>query len=399
MKVAAVKSRIVIAAVVAVVLTVCDYLLNNWPFPLLDDVDSLALKEYFLHTVADEEDDSVLYLNVAYDKALVDVTDDFGDTIGKTVITDRAVLTRLLSIAKDADYKYLVLDVRFEKGHETPSDSLLWNVLSQLPRFAFSAHHDQESGVPMQLLAASGLADYGATLSTGFTRWQYLQPEGVSLPLKIYASTDQSTIKRHGLFYTDSGRLCYNTIFLPLSIDELTPERQDGEVRYPLVGGDLFRLNSDEEIREMMRDKVVIIGDFENDVHDTYIGDVPGPALIYHAYKQLHEGRHIVKWGYIIFMLSLFFIIAYCILSSGSLFDSLPYFNRHPLMKTLLSFISWEIILSVVQLVMYVTMSWNFNTFIPAITFAAMGWINTCSVFTWVDKISEELRIKKPRDN
>lgn len=394
------KGRIVIAAVLAVVLTLCDYLLDNWPFPLLDDVDSLALKEYFLHVVEDEKDDSVLYLNVAYDKALVDVTDDFGDTIGKTVITDRALLTRLLKIAKDADYKYLVLDVRFEKGHVTTSDSALWDIMSQLPRFAFSTHQNLESEAPLQLRNVAALADYGATISTGFMRWQYLQPGGVSLPLRIYNTTDKSTIKRHGLFYSDSGRLCYNTLFLPFSIDELTAEKPDGEVRYPLVGGDLFRLNSDSEIRDMMRDKIVVIGDYENDVHDTYVGEVPGSVLIYHAYKQLHEGRHIVKWGFVIFLLALFFLIAYSILSSASIFRSLPFIRRHPMLTTLLSFIGWEIILSVVQLFVYVTISWNFNTFVPSLAFTALGWVKSYSPTHLIVKVRDRLsKVKKPSVN
>lgn len=56
--------RAVLSAIVALALVVGDYLLDNYPYPVLDDVDSLAFIELMSERVAHQTDDSVLYLSM-----------------------------------------------------------------------------------------------------------------------------------------------------------------------------------------------------------------------------------------------------------------------------------------------------------------------------------------------
>ena len=51
--------------------------------------------------------------------------------MGSAVVTDRAVLLHLLEAAENADYRFLVLDVRFDQGMHTDSDSALWAVMAR----------------------------------------------------------------------------------------------------------------------------------------------------------------------------------------------------------------------------------------------------------------------------
>lgn len=368
------KQRFWIALGVSFILAFCDYFMNNCRFPLLDNVDSLSRLEYFIRSTDDADKDSVLYLNVAFDKQLVDIKDDFGDTIGKSVITDRETLVKILNIAEKAQYKFLVMDVRFDKGMNTASDSALWAVMRRLPRFAYSAHEEEENGADPSTWNKSGFSDYGATLTTGFTRWQYVQNKGKSIPLMIYNSLDDKNIDKLGPLYFDGKRLCYNTVFIPLSLGMLTTEKKNGEIRFPLLGGQVLKYSNDSEIQRSMKDKVVIIGDFDNDMHDTYIGSVPGPVLIYRAYVELHNEKHIVKFGFFVFLILLFFTIAYTVMSSKPLISYIPFIANKPFVKNILAFIGWEVVLSTVSMVLYLTMSISFNTLIPAIVFTVMGW-------------------------
>ncbi len=369
--------RAVLSAIVALALVVGDYLLDNYPYPVLDDVDSLAFIELMSERVAHQTDDSVLYLNVAYDKQLVPVFDDFGDTMGSAVITDRAVLRHLLEVAENADYRFLVLDVRFDDGMYTDSDSALWAVMARLPRFAYSAHSDDGNAADSSTLHAASISDYGATLSTGFTRWQYLQPAGESMPLTIYRSIDGGDIRRHGCFYTDRGRLCRNTLFIPLPSDVLLPERADGQVRYPLLGSQVMRWNSDDELTGMMRDRIVVVGDCDGDTHDTYIGSVPGPVLISCAYDQLRQGAHLLNWWFVSFIFIVYGLICYRVLSASPLWERFGWVRRHPALGTLLSFFGWEFLLTLLSIAMYLIMAESFITFLPAVTFTALGWLNS----------------------
>lgn len=366
--------RAIAAAGIALMLLVGDYLLDNCPYPVLDDVDSLALIELVTGRVAHDTDDSVIYFNVAYDKALAPVTDDFGDTIGHAAITDRARLLHLLEVASRADYRFLALDVRFERGMHTPADSALWAVMARLPRFAYSIHAESENAADSATWHAAALSDYGATLTTGFTRWQYVRPEGASMPLAIYRAVDGGDIRSHGWFYTDSGHLCRNTLFVPLPSDMLLPERADGQVRYPLLGAQIMRWNDDDDLARMMTGRIVIIGDFDADTHDTYIGSVPGPAIICCAYGELHRGRHIVSWRFVFLMFAVYAAIGFRVLSASPLWERFAWIRRHRAVATLLSFVGWELVLSAISVAMYLFFAESFITVLPAAVFTALGW-------------------------
>lgn len=379
---ASLPGRVVLSLLVAVALLLGDYFIDNCPYPLFDDVDTLGLAEHLTGRMAHEVDDSVLYINVGFDKQLVPVVDDFGDTVGKTVITDRTVLLKLLEAASRADYRFLALDVRFDKGMTTDCDSALWRLMGRLPRFAYSSHADGEDAAAENAGGAAALADYGATLSTGFTRWQFLQDGKESMPLTIYRSTDNGTLSQWGPFYFDNGHLCRNTLFVPLPSDLLEPYRESGELRYPLAGGHLMRWNSDDELSRMMNGRIVVIGDFENDVHDTYIGSVPGPAIIYSAYLELHRGRHFVNPWFMIAMLLIYATMCFSVLSGDGLLDRVAWVRRHPALRTLLSFVGWEIVLSAMGLLMYILFAESFISILPAATFTALGWIRQHVKFT-----------------
>ncbi len=366
--------RAITSLIISLILVAGDYFLENYPYPVLDDVDKLGFTELLSQRMAHEADDSVLYLNVAYDKELVPVADDFGDTIGSAVITDRSVLLHLLHVARHADYRFMVLDVRFEQGFTTEVDSALWAAMSVMPRFAYSIHSESEDAVDAKARHAAALSDYGATLSTGFTRWQYLQKAGESMPLAMYRSIDGGSIGRRGLFYFDNGRLCRNTLFIPLSSDLLLAERDNGEVRYPLLGGQVMRWNTDAELAAMMCGRIVVIGDFEGDTHDTYIGAVPGPAIIHSAYLGLHRGRHLVNWWFTAAMFVLYAAMCAGVLAGGSLWQRFAWVRRHPAVSTLLSFVGWEVVLNLVGIVMYLAFAESFISILPALTLTFLGW-------------------------
>ena len=68
-------------------------------------------------------DEDVVFINIANDKQLVDVADEFAIPIGNAAITDRAKLELLLRlIQSSADYQYVLLDVFFEEGYQTDAD-------------------------------------------------------------------------------------------------------------------------------------------------------------------------------------------------------------------------------------------------------------------------------------
>lgn len=178
---------------IAVLLLFLNYCIDNYPYSAFDNLDTLGLMEFLARRSSTMPDDSVLYLNVGYDKALVPVIDTYGDTLGNEVITDRSILLKLLKAAHKSDYKFLILDIRFEKGMTTVTDSALWATMSVLPKFAYSLHSDGNDATPINIHNNGALSDYGATLTSGFSRWQFIQSAGKSMPLTIYETINNNT--------------------------------------------------------------------------------------------------------------------------------------------------------------------------------------------------------------
>lgn len=366
--------RVLVSLLIALFLVAANYLFENYPFPLFDEIDSLGLTEFYVrHSNEERQEEEPLYFNVGYDKVLVPVTDSFGDTVGHTMITDRAKLLELLRIARTSKYKFLVLDVRFEPGLYSEADSALWAEMSGLPNFAYSIHENTADAVKGKGREAGANSDYGATLTTGFSRWELYREGGKTMPLRMYEVIDKGKIEKRGLLYFDRGRLCRNSPFIPLSFELGDSIKQNHEERYPLLGGEVMRWNDEEEIARMMDNRIVIVGDFENDVHDTYVGSVPGPAIIYSTYEHLHRGGHLVNWWLVIVMIGVYTVAGYWILSGRSIWDGIPAISRRPIVKFILSFIGWDLFFTVLNILIYIILKESYVIILPAFVFTLLG--------------------------
>lgn len=317
------------ASVVLLVLflVVADYFIQNISYPLFDDIDTLKWAEYFTHPTEEIDEDSVFYINIGKDKQLVYLTDSVQDaetdcvvldTIGNQSITDRAKLLSLLNILSEGDYRYIFLDVRFEKDHHTEYDSALFARIKSMRDIVIATHRSNRYTIAdSTLLCKAAYADYRNTMQTGFTRYEFIQDGQQSVALRMYSRLDNHDIKKRFGIYWDGIRPCYNLCFIPLptSFAVGTPETnqtEDGTYRthigYNELSSDLLRNYEPDEIRMITDGKIIIIGDFDNDIHSTYIGEVPGPMLSLAALRYLSDGNHLIEWWYFPF-LAVFYLL------------------------------------------------------------------------------------------
>jgi hypothetical protein len=333
------------------------WIVESCRYPLFDDINLISFFERW-HNDEGFDWDKVMCINVTYDKSMAQVVDDFGDTIGQTAITDRHSLLKFLRIIEGADYKEVFIDVRFPQSldgstrYTQKSDSTTTTALfSQIKkmRSTLVANHAGMELEDSTLFVKSAIADYGVTIFTGFARYEYMQNAGVSVALRMYMDMDKRSLKRLGFIASDGWRLCRNAQFVHIPKDVVSAQRIEDNVEvqnYPLLSSQVFRYYTPEEICNIVRGKVVLIGDFDNDVHTTYAGSVPGPMLNYLAYRELHEGRHLMGWFELV-RLIFFACILYVILVPDNLIKGLFYrinvqkcfFGKWPLLRFLLSFL------------------------------------------------------------
>lgn len=372
--------RLTLAVLLSIIVILTSYFVGNTSYPMAGEKAALVkLNNWksYLNLTHDSVPDDVLLLNVSYDKTMTPYQEE-GLELGQIPITDRRKLLDFLTKARQADnYKYIMMDVILERGIETESDSALFHTIASMPRIVIPVHSD----APLQdsiLYAKAANADYNITHDeTNFTRFQFLNDGVPSMPLKMYEAQTGNTIEKHGPFYTCDGHLCSSaiTLKLPIKISGTYLEKGEGatnmrERSYLYLGADVLSVDSIVPVAEQIRDKIVVIGDFNNDVHRTYLGFQPGSVICLNAYYALQRGEHRVNYLFTLFLFFVYTGIAMLMLNGRSI-DS---FFKNPWLKAMASFFALTVVFTIISMVVYaLPVGIVYNPVMPTTIFATFG--------------------------
>ena len=415
------KRNIIVSFIVSIFLLFAGYYGNNMPLFTGENLVLLAIMETVngWFGLNQEEDDDYIFINTSYDKSLIkyyqidNVEDPHPMFMGNTEITDRVKLIKLLRLLKDIDYKYLVIDIRFVKGLECDScfydsidgkikkvDEVLFSLINQLDRVVVATHHNVKL-INKELEKKAALADYWKTAtSTNFVRYEYFDSIPY-IPLAVYNDlnkrSNRDTIACHIPFgvswlkqfayYTQGCNLCYNSLFLDFKIFNKNHAFVN-EYGFPVLR-DIDYMNMSQQILDInkridgIRDailgrckgKYVFIGNFTEDIHDTYAGPQPGCVILYNALKALDDQKHIVSNIELFFLFFLYFFMSLFILKGLNLLDFLKKTNNS-LLNFMADTVSFTFIFTVVQIIEYIYGRTSFSFIIPILFFSVMKtWI------------------------
>lgn len=375
-----------LALVFAFAMSATSVLVGNCPYPFWDRIDWLCVAENLVRSLFGEEDDKedAYFVNVGYDKQLVDIQVSAVET-GQQVITNRKTLLDFLTIVERADYKYVFLDIRFEKGYNTEWDKTLFSKIASMNKVVCVNHYDDFEIADSLLLPKAAYNDYYTTVfSSNFTRYQYLQDNRPSVALRMYQEIDGKNVERSGILFFNDGTLSENCPYIPIK-GGVSPPKGDGSMADYLNLGPFLMTQikegiiNEEELIEDMKGKIIVVGDFNEDLHDTYMGMQPGPYLTYTAYKYLAKGGNKLSIGVLAFMTLVFFLIVRGKLRGrpvfpwGERFLSLRWMGwlrcllRSRLIKFVGTFITYSVVLSFICTIFYLICESTFNVEIPAL--------------------------------
>jgi hypothetical protein len=360
-----------------VILLTLSYFLNNQPLFTGEDLDQYAWMEWIKDKIGispDVDANAALFVNVAYDKQFVDKYDDYGMTIGNSDVTDRSKLLSFLKILhKTGAYKYIILDIRFEKGYNVPEvDSLLFAEILNMRNIVIANHSDIELA-DSSLIKKAAISDYFATITkTNFARYQYNYDGVESVPLYAYHELTGNTINKHGWLYTCNSRLCYNSLFVHFPIAKWNEyDEQQSKVYYNL-GSDILDNYSDSDLKKLTEGKCVIIGNMVEDVHDTYSGLKPGSVITYYAFQELMRGHHFVNYYMMLFLAILFFLISLSLFETNPIISRLPFIrNSHSrIIHFMLDFVGYSLVLALSMIILYIIFGIATSIVLPSAYFA-----------------------------
>lgn len=394
------KKAVVVSLCNTLLLTIFSYFLNNQPLFTGEDLLFHTFTGFVKAKFGLEKkqvDDDVLFINIGYDNQLIDKYNDTGvnnepldesdelrqKKVGNTTIVDRSKLLKLLKLLEKCDYKYICLDVLFEKGYEDKeNDSLLYAQIKKM-RDIVIPYDDIKQLADSSLINKAGYSEHLTTIvSTNYIRYPLTKDCCPSISAFPYYELTENRIEKYGPFYTCAGRLCYNSIFLHFPIDpsadtEKFQRYSNGNQNYFHLGSEMLNDTAQLFLRA---NGYIFVGDFVNsvDLHDTYAGKKPGVYINYCAFKALMEGEHFYKWWLAFFLGIIYFLIFLSFFSKKSVFQRIPYLkgimSKLPKLsnffKFLTSLIGYTLLLECIEITLNIFCDVSISILLPSIYFA-----------------------------
>jgi hypothetical protein len=254
------------------------------------------------------ESEKMIFINTGKDIALINDT-----AWGQVAVSDRDLVAQLIEIInrKTVHAKFTVLDLQFYYPYSInlAADSVLQNLLNQNRLLSIPVLLDQNDRVKRPLYDASySVSDY-KTYGYAISKFKlYYNDIGlISTPLKIYQEVNHANWKHNGWFSTENKHLMLNYIWPFYYFDEASLKQKTfniGELLYQ------FKFDS-STIKKYLDDKIVFIGNFDQDIHNTAVGKMPGTIILANLYLNLVAGKQIVSYYWILYMLCCFSALSY----------------------------------------------------------------------------------------
>jgi hypothetical protein len=251
-----------------------------------------------------------VFIDVAWSKTLVPKYDSLGIQIGNNAITDRKTLVDFFRLINHAEKKpkFILCDIFLDEP--TQYDTLLQREFDQLDNLVIPIMEKDNKIVEPAIKSNFGLATV-LEHRGNFLKYRYIIDDTLrQLPLVMYEKLKKAKHQKWGvLLRSDSGEYFFNN-FIP------TPRIASFELKHQ--NGDLLHLYIDELLAmqdiaaKFLRDRIVIVGDFENlDRHQTIWGDMSGALIVANAFLALEYQDNLISWQFLIYSFLCYTLITY----------------------------------------------------------------------------------------
>lgn len=309
------------SSILALFFLFCSYVFSNLDLAFVDDNNVLkwikvAQYEFFSDDEVSEMPDSILFINTCYDNSLIESKDTYGRTSGTLKITNRESLFTLLKWLKTHDnYKYVILDVGLTTLDKTEYDDSLYDVISNMSRLSMA----KLDTLPIDSRIKDKCFETSYKISvfnSDCVKYPLFLNGVETLPYKAFTDITGRTISHFGPFYFEGGHLARRSIYPNYSIvirkqyNNNENESFEEERFYNIEHGILKRYTIDKA-KKLFNNKIIVIGDFDDkDMHQTYVGTIPGPLIQYNVLTSLMHNSHQIPYYLLGLLYFIFFIIS-----------------------------------------------------------------------------------------
>jgi len=283
----------------------------NWSLPLEYEMMMMLNKtESFVGGHGRFEKENFLFINTAYDQASIRVETEYQDT-GTIAITDRYMLAEFFEKMTEFgnQHQYVLCDIFFD--NPSSDDSVLNNSIRNTPRIIAPTEYDSKKKVLIKpvINILSAQADY-VTYEGLVSKVRLFTAETGSKALPLVMYEDRNSVKIRttfmGLFY--KGNYIPRSVYPRYFFDTDFMKRHEMRLKQMV---EVLKLNGRDFYENTIKGKVIIIGNFSTDTHNTFIGPMPGSLVLFNTYLTLQAGYHMLGIWWVLFALTAFAGLSY----------------------------------------------------------------------------------------
>lgn len=387
--------RIIMAAAMSLLVMLLSYLRENLDKPIGGETAEVKLFESLKTRLLPNSDKSsaledCMMVNTSYDKQLIAKYDDYGFMVGNEAVSDRSLLADFIDLVAETDnYKALVFDLDMSMSVVENQDSgfveqnkRLASLLAGMDRVVVSQSVD-EQGHLLPLLdealnTKSGVVSYVRTAKESEVVGVPLTSQGHrSVPLMMAELIDSAKMTRWGPFFFWNNCLCHKRVF-PMDYWGISVGSNKEVQPYENLGSDIM---SDRDMIPLRTEgKIIVVGDFVNDMHDTYKGTQPGSVILYNAYRSAVNKHHVVHWWWSLLLFLLYVAFSLSIMRpENDVKNEKRHFARirrileKKWVRFVLSFLGYTAILVAVKLIAFALLNIDYNIIVPGLCFGLAG--------------------------
>jgi len=301
-------------------LTMVSIYLLNLPF-IYEDEQYLVqatsvVKKFLIRTQTKPDRKRFLFVNVAWEKQLIDKFDDQEFLLGKQAVTDRKKIAGFLRRinSEPINHQYLLCDIHFidpsdndeELQHEF--DKLKNYIVSHSPNI----NEEDSNTVINTKKAVSGYETYNIDK---FIKFTLVQSDSLkSIPVRMYEDLYHKKLEIDKYFFRIENKFILNSFIVDFKIWSFDLS-ENSEYKYDLINLGDFLYLPDSAFKKLTQNRIIVIGDYEvNDVHETIYGRMSGPLILLNTFLALENEDNVISPFFVAYLFICFFIISgYCI--------------------------------------------------------------------------------------
>ncbi|MEQ8361115.1 MAG: CHASE2 domain-containing protein [Cytophagales bacterium] len=316
-----------VSAIHAIFLIVVSYYWHKQPFLYDEELTLLRISSYFkrlvLHIDNKPDLSKYLFIDISWEKMLVDKYDEYGFPIGKEAVTSRPVLLEFFKRVSNFDEgpKFIVCDIFFDVP--TDYDRDLEKEINKFDNILCVSLYDSQYDTAFYPVLDVPTATTSFETSEGvFLKTKLVFADSIkTLPVQLYEYTEGKKLRADDHFNWSTFRINLNSFVVDHGVRNY--DLFESEITRKVYLSELLLLD-DESIEKIVKDKLIFIGDYEdNDLVETIYGDLPGPIILVNIYNSIINKANQINALFIVYLLLGYFFVSYICFSNDSIFDIL----------------------------------------------------------------------------